>query len=96
MKSNYKLKEITPKEYMCGAMLGCPAIYKVKDITPLEHSCGVTMACPSIQEDGDSYFIIGERINPKDVEVDGKSLEGKVGLNEVLIKIPKGLIDNKA
>ena len=82
MKNKYKLRELTPENMSC-AVFNCPAIYEV------ETEC-VIGGCPTIKEHGDSYLIAGQKVNPKDF-----GLEGKVGDNEVLIKVPKKLIDEK-
>lgn len=64
--------------------------YNLKDLTP-EGMCLVG-SCPAIYQDAKTgaYFLVGTQVNPSDV-----GLEGKVGKGEVLIKIPKNLIDNK-
>lgn len=41
-------------------------------------------------EDRQSYLIVGERINPKEF-----GLAGKVSESEVLVRVPKKLIDDK-
>ena len=88
MKKEYKLREITPKEMLCGIGT-CPAIYEVERITSKEMQCAIG-ACPEIYQDSeDNYFVIGTQINPEDA-----GLENKVGEGEVLIKVPKALIDN--
>jgi len=78
------LRNLTPQEYFCAST--CPGIY---EITPQAQMCLVG-SCPSIHDFQDSYLIIGEQIDPKEV-----GLEGKVGKGEVLIKIKKEIIDNK-
>ena len=81
----YFLREITPKENMC-LQYACPAIYEK---TPQENSCALTY-CPGIHKtEGETYLIIGKVVNPKDL-----GLEGKVGDDEMLIEIPKNIIDN--
>jgi len=51
-------------------------------------------ACPQIYEGmhkgNESYLIVGEQVNPSDV-----GLEGKIGEGEILIRVPKNLIDSK-
>jgi len=79
-------EELTPKVMQC-AVGSCPAIYK--ELTPKSMSC-IVGSCPQIHERDDNYLIIGEQVNPSDV-----GLEEKVGQGEVLIKVPKKLIDEK-
>ena len=86
----YEVKEITPKENMC-LQSACPGIYEVEELTPKDSKC-VAYTCPAIYEDqSDNYLIVGEKANPSDFV----GLEGKVGKDEVLIKIPKEIIDNR-
>lgn len=80
---NYKLIDRTPEELSCGTG-ACPAIY---DLTPEEMNCGVGF-CPRIYNSKENYLIIGTKVNPADF-----GLEKKVGENEVLIEVPKKLID---
>ena len=67
----------------------CPAIYEVERVTPKEMCLG-GLGCPEVYQNADSYFIIGEK-----VEAEEAGLEGKVGKNEVLIKVPRKLIDER-
>ena len=78
----YKLKELTPQEYLC--ILGtCPRIYELAKL-----ECGVG-ACPKVYSDENkNYLIIGKKVNPQKF-----GLEEKIGKNETLISIPKDLID---
>ena len=85
MENKNNLREVTPKAYQCNWGT-CPAIYEV---TPKNMRCTIT-ACPQMHKEGDSYLIVGEQVNPSDV-----GLEGKVGPGEVLIRVPKPLIDEK-
>ncbi len=91
MKTNYKLKEITTKEMQC-AFGACPAIYEVEEITPESMRCSPLPVCPGIYagkgSEESSYFIIGTQINPEDA-----GLAKKIGEGEVLIKVPRKLID---
>ncbi len=86
MKDKNNLRELTPQYMMCAAA-ACPAIYE--GVTPKNIQCA-TVACPQIHKGNDGYLIIGEQVNPSDV-----GLEGKVGKGEVLIRVPKALIDKK-
>lgn len=75
----YKLIDRTPEEMQC-IIGGCPQIYE---------EC-VLGGCPTIiDKDDGNYYIVGIQVEPKDF-----GLEKKVGEGEVLIKVPKGLIDN--
>jgi len=84
----YNTREVTPKSMRCG-LSGCPAIYETKDVTP-EHMRCIVGACPTVHQTSDSYLIVGRKVNPEDA-----GLAGKVGEGEVLIKVPKALIDQK-
>jgi len=86
MTNKYKLIERTPKEFMCG-IAACPSIYEV---TPKSMICGLAGVCSGIYKDEGNYLIIGKQVNPKEF-----GLEKKVGEGEVLIKVPKKLIDEK-
>ena len=88
MTNKYSLRELTPVEMQC-ALGACPAIYEVERVTPKGMECALG-ACPEVYQNADSYFIIGEK-----VEAEEAGLVGKVGKNEVLIKVPKTLIDNR-
>lgn len=79
----YKTKELTPENMICG-LGACPAIYEV---TPEDAKC-ICGSCPSIYGTEGSYLIVGEGVEPKEF-----GLAGKVGKGEVLIRVPKGLID---
>lgn len=85
----YNLKEVTPAEMQCGVG-ACPAIYEVERVTPKEMQCFGGLGCPEVYQNEDSYFIIGEK-----VEAEEAGLVGKVGKNEVLIKVPRRLIDER-
>lgn len=85
MPENYILREITPKNMRC-AVGPCPAIY---ELTPEDMKCGAYI-CPGIYEDKGNYLIIGEQVDPKKV-----GLEKKVGEGEILIEVPKKLIDER-
>ena len=67
--------------------------YKINEITPKELRCFIG-ACPSAyegtRERNEIYLIVGRQVNPADA-----GLEKRVGEGEVLIEIPRELIDNK-
>lgn len=85
MPKNYILREITPKSMRCAGAY-CPSIY---EITPKEMKCLVG-ACSRIYKDKGNYLIICKKVDPKKV-----GLEKKVGEGEILIEVPKKLIDEK-
>ena len=86
MKNKVKLRELTPKHMKC-AIGACPAIFEV---TPKHMKCCIS-ACPAIFKDGkEKYFVIGKKVNPKKL-----GIANKVGKDEVLIEVPKALIDEK-
>jgi len=61
-----------------------------KDLTPKIEMCAVA-ACPAIfKTNKGSYALIGKRLNAKDLKVDKR-----VGKDEVLIEVPKKIIDSK-
>ena len=61
-----------------------------KELTPKIEMCGIG-SCPAVFETNKgSYAIIGKRLDAKNLKVDKR-----VGRDEVLIEVPKGIIDNK-
>ncbi len=61
-----------------------------KELTPKAMSC-TAVACPAVFETNNgSYAVIGKKLNAKNLKVDKR-----VGKDEVLIEIPKNIIDNK-
>ncbi|MFA5993052.1 MAG: hypothetical protein WC796_05080 [Candidatus Pacearchaeota archaeon] len=61
-----------------------------KEITPKDMSC-VLGACPAIFEtNNSSYAVIGKVLDAKNL-----GIENRLGKNEVLIEVPKKLIDKK-
>jgi len=80
----YRLIDKTLKEVCWG--IGCPAIY---ERTPESQKCGIG-PCPGIHETEQStYLIIGKKVTEIPSE-----LEGKIGPDELLIEVPKRLIDD--
>lgn len=62
----------------------------IKEITPKEMQCGFG-ACPAILSDKEeNYFLIGKKVNPEDLD-----LTERIGKDEVLIQVPKKLIDDR-
>ncbi|MDA3836373.1 MAG: hypothetical protein PF542_02010 [Nanoarchaeota archaeon] len=91
------IKEITPKELKCIAA-ACPSIYEgFKDITPISNRCGIGV-CPAIYESEKKknvYLVIGKLLPKKSLNNIGLGyLEKKIGEDEVLIEVPRTLIDN--
>lgn len=106
MKKPYAIRDLTPENEICALAISCPGIYEIKDLTPQDKMCGIGIGCPSvyetkegkcgpivggpsIEEYGDKYLIIGNIENPEDF-----GLEKKVGKGEILISIPKGIVDD--
>ena len=87
MENKNNLREVTPKHMMCG-IGSCPSIYE--EVTPKDMKCCIGGACPQIHKGDKSYLIVGEKINPSNV-----GLKNKVGEGEVLIRVPKALINKK-
>jgi len=82
------IRNVTPEAMLC-LIAGCPEVYEAKSSNPQRDNC-VLSACPDIQERGDVYLIIGKKINPEEA-----GLEKKVGEGEVLIEVPRVLIDER-
>ncbi len=81
----YKLSELTPGNIKC-AIGTCPGVY---ELTSKNIGCGIG-ACPGVYEGmKDNYLIVGKIENANEF-----GLEKKVGKDEMLISVPKGLIDN--
>ena len=85
MESKYRVRELTPEANMCLSP-GCPGIY---ELTSESMKCGPIGGCPTIEEYKEKYLIVGK------VEDFSKfpTLEGRVGEGEILISVPKGIID---
>lgn len=61
-----------------------------KELTPVEIIC-IMGGCPAIFEtNNNSYAVIGKKLN-----ADELGISNRVGNDEVLIEIPKELIDKK-
>ncbi len=80
----YKLVERTPEEHKC-AIGACPRVYELEiGISPLGGNPKKSIHGRSRK----SYLIIGTKVDPKEF-----GLEKRVGEEEVLLSIPKELID---
>jgi len=63
---------------------------KLKEITPSEFVCHSATCCPAVFEtENNSYVIIGKKLSASAVE----QLAGRVGADEFVIEVPKGMID---
>lgn len=84
------IREATPQEMKC-LLASCPSIYEaMTDVTPEAMNC-IAGACDRVIEATKPvYLIIGKQVDPK---VAG--LEQKVGTGEVLIEVPRALIDGR-
>ena len=95
MEDEYTLRELTSREMFCGIGT-CPAIYELKRKTPESMLCWPAPGCPEIYEGGEGtsqegkYILIGKLVDPSEF-----GLEGRVGDGEVLVSVPKKLIDDK-
>lgn len=62
-----------------------------KDLTPKSMSCIAGIGCPAIFETNkDSYLLVGKKINQKSL-----GISHRVGKNEILIEVPKKLLNKK-
>jgi len=64
--------------------------YRLRDITP-EDMC-IVINCPRIykEENSEDYLIVGRVVNPEEVGLAEKVMEG-----EALVRVPKRLIDER-
>lgn len=61
-----------------------------KDITPAEFVCSTCQACPAVLEtENDTYVIIGKKLSASAMA----AVEGRVGADEFVIEVPRGMID---
>ncbi len=74
--------------------------YKLTNITPKDMQCFGGLGCPAIYQEGgatsphqpsEDYLIVGRQIDPSSF-----GLENKVSKGEVLIRVPRRLIDNRS
>ncbi|MEK6857298.1 MAG: hypothetical protein AABX39_01790 [Nanoarchaeota archaeon] len=65
--------------------------YLITEMTPLEYRCFGGLGCPAAFEDSEKeeYLIIGTEVDPKNFDLDKR-----VGKGEVLIKIPKKILED--
>ena len=62
---------------------------KMKDITPAAFICHSNTCCPAVLETETSYVIIGKKLSADAL----KAVEGRVGADEYVIEVQKGMID---
>ena len=63
---------------------------KLKEITPSAFVCHSSSCCPAVFEtENNSYVIIGKKLSASAVA----QLAGRVGDDEFVIEVPKGMID---
>ena len=63
---------------------------KIKEITPEAFICHSSSCCPAVFEtDNGSYIIIGKKLDVAAVA----QLDGRVGADEFVIEVSKGMID---
>jgi hypothetical protein len=66
--------------------------FKFKDITPKNYKCGLGPACPAVfTTNQDTYMIVGKTLERDEAL---KLLGNKVGKDETVILVPKGLIND--
>lgn len=80
------MKDLTPKVMRCE-WGGRPAILEA---TPQEMRCTYTAACPAIFTEDGAYLIIGKK-----VEAIPPELAGRIGPGEMLVAVPRRLIDER-
>ena len=63
---------------------------KLKDITPAEFVCSTCATRPAVLEtESNSYIIIGKKLSGAALS----AVAGRVGEDEFVIEVPKGMID---
>ena len=63
---------------------------KLKEITPSEFICHSATCCPAVFEtENNSYVIIGKKLSASAAA----QLAGRIGTDEFVIEVPKGMID---
>ena len=81
------IREVTPKGMKCGGATACPAIFEVSS----DSFCGSGGSCPAIfKDEKGSYILIGKLVDHKEL-----GLSERVGKDEVVVEVPKKLIDEK-
>lgn len=63
---------------------------KLKEVTPSAFVCHTSSCCPAVFEtENNSYVIIGKKLPASAAE----QLAGRIGADEFVIEVPKGMID---
>ena len=62
---------------------------KFKDITPAQFMCHSSTCCPAVLETENSYVIIGKKLSAEAQA----AVSGRVGADEYVIEVQKGMID---
>lgn len=87
------VKNLTPDSMICRGM-GCPSIYlSLKDCDIKLDNANTNLTKFSNYCKEEVYLIIGKKINASKIK--DKMIKDKIGKGEVLIEIPKKLIDEK-
>ena len=64
-----------------------------RDVTPVSLKCPPFPGCPTIHvSDRDTYLIVGKVLNPDQAP----QLRDRVGPGEIIIEVPRELIDGRA
>ena len=63
---------------------------KLNDITPAAFVCHTSNCCPAVLETENSYVIIGKKLSAEALA----AVEGRVGADEFVIEVQKGMIDD--
>ena len=100
-KDDKALRDLTPYQNRCIAGIGCPAIYETIERNTSGNTtniggCFAGLGCPAIYsttEDTKHYILIGRQLDQQ--EINRLGLEGKIGPREVVIEVPKEIIDKK-
>jgi len=92
-QNKYLLENITNPKYYC-VIGSCPAIYGLIDRTSDAQFC-IIGSCPKIYEhtSSETYLIIGRKLDVDKIRSLG--LESRIGPDETIVEIPKGIIDDK-
>ncbi len=61
----------------------------MKDITPQAFMCHTSNCCPAVLETEETYVIIGKKLSAEAQE----KVAGRVGDDEYVIEVQKGMID---
>ena len=81
-----ELVEITSKKFKCEFEASCPSIFV--EITPEDSKCQDTLTCPTVFKSNTSCIIIGKLVSVEDYDF----LKGRIGVDEIAIEIPFGLV----